>query len=81
MYAHVATGRWASLVPHPWGQSFRLPADVRVMTILGAAARSMVGLVTPSEEPVSVLARAFVEVAKRLKLDELFAHGPLIVED
>lgn len=80
MYAHVATGRWASLVPHPWGQSFRLPTDIRAMAILGSVARSMVGLITPSDEPGSVLARAFKGIAEQVNLGDLSGEDPLIVD-
>jgi hypothetical protein len=33
-------------------------------------------LVTGAEEPGSVLARALVETARLLHLDDLFEHGP-----
>ena len=80
MYAHAATGRWASLVPHSWGNAFRIPADLRAIAIDGPQVGSSVGLVTSADEPGSVLARALVEVVRRLRLDHLLARGPLIVE-
>jgi DNA-binding transcriptional LysR family regulator len=75
MYAHVGTGRWASLVPHPWSYNFRLPPGLREVPITGAVVHSAVGLVTSAAEPGSVLGRALAAVTSTLNLDALFNPG------
>ncbi len=72
LYAHVSTGRWASLVPHPWSYRFRLPAGLRVIPIAGEVVVSSVGLVTSAAEPGSVMGRALAAVAATLNMDDLF---------
>ena len=72
LYAHICTGRWASLVPHPWSYDFQLPAGVRMVPIRGAVVYSDVGLVTSATEPGSVLGRAFATVASTLDLNAFF---------
>jgi DNA-binding transcriptional LysR family regulator len=75
MYAHVGTGRWASLVPHPWDYAFSPPTGLRLVPMTGEAVTSRVGLVTTAEEPGSVLGRAFATVASTMNLDAVFNPG------
>jgi DNA-binding transcriptional LysR family regulator len=76
LYAHVGTGRWASIVPEPWTRTLRPPSGTRVLSLDNPEVRSRIVLVTGAEEPGSVLARALVETAQLLHLDELFSHAP-----
>jgi DNA-binding transcriptional LysR family regulator len=76
MYAHVCTGRWAALVPHPWNYSFPWPAGLRVVPISGETVYSDVGLVTSAAEPGSILGRAFATVAGAMDLDTLLNPAP-----
>jgi DNA-binding transcriptional LysR family regulator len=64
LLAHVSTGRWASIVPQPWLQTLRPPAGVRVLPLTDPAITATVALVTSSDEPGSVLARALLRVAQ-----------------
>ena len=73
LYAHVATGRWASIVPYPWTRTLRPPAGTRILTLADPSVHARIVLVTVAEEPGSVLARALVDTARQLRLDELFA--------
>ncbi len=75
LYAHVCTGRWASLVPHPWGYAFRLPPGLRVIPIVGPVVSSPIALLTPSGEPASVLGRALAGIAATLRFEELFGSA------
>jgi DNA-binding transcriptional LysR family regulator len=72
LYAHVATGRWASIVPEPWTRTLRPPAGVRILALDDPPVRARIVLITHAEEPGSVLARALVQTARLLRLDELF---------
>jgi DNA-binding transcriptional LysR family regulator len=76
VYAHVCTGRWASLVPHPWSYNLQPPTGVRVVPIAGEVVYSDVGLVTSGDEPGSVLGRAFTTVASAMDLDVLLNPAP-----
>jgi DNA-binding transcriptional LysR family regulator len=76
LYAQVGTGRWASIVPYPWTRTLPPPAGIRVLSLGDPVVLSPIVLVTVADEPGSVLARALVETAGRLRLDELFDYGP-----
>ncbi len=75
LYAHVATGRWASIVPDPWTQTMPPPVGVRVLALHDPVVHSPIGLVTASLHPGSMLARALVATAEALHLDELFGRS------
>jgi DNA-binding transcriptional LysR family regulator len=75
LYAHVATGHWASIVPHPWTRTLRPPVGTRILQLDNPVVRSRIVLVTTAEEPGSVVARAFVASAAQLRLDDLFNPG------
>ena len=76
MYAHVRTGRWAALVPHPWDYSFPRPAGLREVPISGEAVYSDVGLVTSAVAPGSILGRAFATAAGAMDLNTLLNPEP-----
>ncbi|MEU6614286.1 LysR family transcriptional regulator [Streptomyces parvus] len=63
LFAHVRTGRWASVVPHTWLHVFGVPHGMRAVPLVEPARAVPVGLVTVAREPGSVLARALREIA------------------
>ncbi|AJF68277.1 LysR family transcriptional regulator [Streptomyces vietnamensis] len=65
LFAHVRTGRWASIVPHTWLHVFGVPHGMRAVPMAEPARSVPVGLVTVVREPESVTARALREVAGR----------------
>ncbi|MFB7026163.1 MULTISPECIES: LysR family transcriptional regulator [unclassified Streptomyces] len=65
LFAHVRTGRWASVVPHTWLHVFGVPYGMRAVPMDGPARAVPVGLVTVARDPESVTARALREVAGR----------------
>lgn len=65
LFAHVRTGRWASVVPHTWLHVFGVPHGMRAVPLVEPARTVPVGLVTVAREPGSVLARALREIAGR----------------
>ncbi|HVV24821.1 MAG TPA: hypothetical protein VHF06_35650, partial [Pseudonocardiaceae bacterium] len=75
LYAHIATGQWAGVVPHPWLRSFPQDSHLRAAAIAGPPVEPGVALVTSAAEPGSVLAGAFAEAAAGLRLDDLFDRG------
>lgn len=64
LFAHVRTGRWASVVPHAWLHVFGVPHGMRAVPLVEPARTVPVGLVVTAREPGSVMARALVEVAR-----------------
>lgn len=67
LLAHVATGRWASIVPRPWLCSLRPVADINVLRLENPTVTASIALVTSKAEPGSVLARALVQIAAELR--------------
>lgn len=65
LYAHVRTGRWASIVPHAWPHFFGMPRGMRAVPLVEPALSSRIGLVVTAREPGSVMARALADVARR----------------
>ncbi|WP_314171390.1 LysR family transcriptional regulator [Streptomyces winkii] len=64
LYAHLASGRWSSVISHAWLHMFGIPAGMRVVRLAHAAAhRSSVGLVVTAHERESAMVRALLTVA------------------
>ncbi|MEV6116358.1 LysR family transcriptional regulator [Streptomyces sp. NPDC052109] len=64
LFAHVRTGRWASVVPHAWLHVFGVPHGMRAVPLVEPAAAVPVGLVIAAREPGSVMARALTDIAR-----------------
>jgi DNA-binding transcriptional LysR family regulator len=75
IYALVDSGNWAGVVPQEWIHAFTFSPDIRIVAIDAPAITSAVSLVTSASEPGSLLARALVDIARRLSLDELFERA------
>ncbi|CAL9337552.1 LysR family transcriptional regulator [Streptomyces sp. enrichment culture] len=65
LFAHVRTGRWASVVPRAWLHVFGVPPGMRAVPLVEPEHSVPVGLVVTAREPGSVMARALREVARR----------------
>ncbi|MBD0422225.1 LysR family transcriptional regulator [Streptomyces sp. TRM S81-3] len=65
LFAHVRTGRWASVVPRTWLHVFGVPHGMRAVPLTEPARTVPVGLVTTTREPGSVMARALTDIARR----------------
>ncbi|MFC7448291.1 LysR family transcriptional regulator [Rhodococcus daqingensis] len=72
LFAHVGTGRWATIVPHTWIRTLRPPAGARVLRLDNPSVTARIALVTSAIEPGSVLARALVTTARRAGIDNAF---------
>jgi DNA-binding transcriptional LysR family regulator len=75
IYALVSGGSWAGVVPREWIHAFSFSPDIRVVAIGDPPITSAVSLVTAASEPGSLLARALIDTARRLSLDELFERA------
>ena len=77
LYALVATGAWASVVPHTWLRAMPMTGGMRAVRLAEPDSRAQISLAIHGGTPGSVLARAFLRVAVSLSLDELFGPEPL----
>jgi len=66
LFAHVRTGRWASVMPSKLAETLGLTETIRAIPIVEPEAVHEVGLVVPAREPMTPLNAALVAEAKRL---------------
>jgi DNA-binding transcriptional LysR family regulator len=66
LYAHVRTGRWASIMPARLAETLGLTDKVRSIPIVEPSSVHAIGLVVPHREPMTPLTAALVEEAKLL---------------
>jgi DNA-binding transcriptional LysR family regulator len=66
LFAHVRTGRWASIMPAKLADTLGLTDSVRAIPIVGPAATHTVGLVVPDREPNTPLITALMAEARQL---------------
>ncbi len=75
--AHVATGRWATIIPHTWSARPMGGAAIRMLELTEPVARSQVWLATSRRAGRSPIGSAFVATAETLLRppDGSFAAG------
>jgi DNA-binding transcriptional LysR family regulator len=66
LFAHVRTGRWASIMPAKLAETLGLTENVRAIPIVEPAATHTVGLVVPYREPTTPLINALIAEARQL---------------
>jgi DNA-binding transcriptional LysR family regulator len=66
LFAHVRTGRWASIMPAKLADTLGLTDSVRAIPIVEPAATHTVGLVVADREPTTPLITALVSQAHQL---------------
>jgi DNA-binding transcriptional LysR family regulator len=66
LFAHVRTGKWASIMPAKLAETLGLTDSVRAIPIVDPAATHMIGLVVPDREPTTPLIKALMTEAKQL---------------
>ncbi|KIF65844.1 LysR family transcriptional regulator [Streptomyces sp. AcH 505] len=66
LYAHVRTGRWASVMPARLAETLGLTDKVRSIPIVEPSSVHAIGLVVPHREPMTPLTAALVEEARLL---------------
>jgi DNA-binding transcriptional LysR family regulator len=71
LYAHVATGAWASVVPHTWLRAIPATGASRAIRLVEPETTAQISIAIHSGSG-SVAARAFVNVAAGAQLDDVF---------
>jgi DNA-binding transcriptional LysR family regulator len=66
LFAHVRTGRWASVMPAKLAETLGLTDPIRAIPIIDPEAFHTVGLVMPAREPATPLNTALMAEAKKL---------------
>jgi hypothetical protein len=66
LFAHVRTGRWASIMPAKLAETLGLTDTIRAIPIVDPEAVHAIGLVVPVREPMTPLNAALVAEARRL---------------
>lgn len=66
LFAHVRTGRWASVMPAKLAETLGLTQTIRAIPIVEPEAVHTMGLVVPAREPMTPLNAALVAEAQRL---------------
>jgi DNA-binding transcriptional LysR family regulator len=81
LYAHVATGAWASVVPHTWLRAMPVTGAARAIRLVEPDARAPISMAIHAAAPGSVAARAFLNVAVGTPLNDIFElHGKDLVQ-
>lgn len=66
LFAHVRTGRWATVMPSKLAATLGLTDTIRAIPIVEPEAVHSIGLVVPMREPMTPLTAALVAEAKRV---------------
>jgi DNA-binding transcriptional LysR family regulator len=66
LFAHVRTGRWASVMPAKLAEVLGLTEKVRAIPIVEPEVTHSIGLVVPHRNPLTPLINALVSEAKLL---------------
>jgi len=66
LFAHVRTGKWASIMPAKLAETLGLTDKVRAIPIVEPAATHEIGLVVPHREPMTPLIAALASEARQL---------------
>jgi len=69
LFAHVRTGKWASIMPAKLAETLGLTDNVRSIPIVEPAATHQIGLVVTHREPMTPLIAALVAEARQLALE------------
>jgi DNA-binding transcriptional LysR family regulator len=65
LFAHVRTGRWASVMPAKLAETLGLTDPIRAIPIVAPEVVNTIGLVVPSREPMTPMTAALVAEARR----------------
>ena len=66
LYAHVRTGRWASVMPAKIADALDFTESIRAIPITEPDAVQTIGLVVPAREPMTPITAALVAEARRV---------------
>jgi DNA-binding transcriptional LysR family regulator len=68
LFAHVRTGKWASIMPAKLAETLGLTESVRSIPIVEPAVTHAIGLVVPDRHPTTPLIQALVDEARQLAI-------------
>ena len=66
LWAYLRTGKWASILPHPFLDLLGVPEGVRAIPLEGGEGHFTIGVVVPDREPMTPSARELLSVAGNL---------------
>ncbi|HWV52990.1 LysR family transcriptional regulator [Pseudorhodoplanes sp.] len=66
LFAHVRTGRWATVMPSKLAETLGLTDTIRAIPIVDPEAVHTIGLVVPAREPMTPLTAALVAEGRRM---------------
>jgi DNA-binding transcriptional LysR family regulator len=81
LFAHVATGRWATIVPHTWIRALGVPAGASVLRLHDPSVTAPMVLVTNAAEPGSVVTRTLVQTARDAGIGEVLGRPSTTASD
>jgi DNA-binding transcriptional LysR family regulator len=70
LLAHVRDGPWSSVMAHAWLHGSEPPPGMRAIPLVGPATTRTIGLVWLDREPEPMLARALLDVAATVDVEE-----------
>jgi DNA-binding transcriptional LysR family regulator len=79
LFAHVRTGKWASIMPAKLAETLGLTDNVRSIPIVEPTATHTIGLIVPHREPMTPLTAALVTEARALA--KVLGHTPAVVKN
>jgi DNA-binding transcriptional LysR family regulator len=79
LFAHVRTGKWASIMPAKLAETLGLTDNVRSIPIVEPAATHAVGLIIPHRQPMTPLIAALVAEARALA--KILGQTPVVVKN
>jgi DNA-binding transcriptional LysR family regulator len=75
LYAHVASGRWSSIIAHTWLHAFGVPPGLCVVPMAEPSPRPAIGLVISDHEPVSIVASTLIEAVRDRDIAEVLERS------
>jgi DNA-binding transcriptional LysR family regulator len=72
LYAHVATGAWASVVPHTWLRAMPATGGTSAIPLVEPDSKAQISVAIRAGAPGSVAAKRFLDVTADLLLDQVF---------
>ncbi len=71
LFAHVRDGPWSSVMAHTWLHLFDVPLGMKAIPLVSPRTTRTIGLVWLDRDPEPILARALLDVATGVDLEEV----------
>lgn len=76
--SHVCTGVWSSIVPHTFAYIFAGCEELVLIDLVDPVHSQTIGVVASDRDPLPPLARALMQVAKRINIETTLDPGALV---